>query len=43
MPLLQIIAAHCAEVDTLHFHSGGDNSVFQALNTLDLILPDLEY
>ena len=43
MPLLQIIAAHCAEVDTLHFHSGGDNSgYFQALNTLDLILPDLE-
>ncbi len=43
MPLLQIIAAYCAGVDILHFHTGGDNSgYFGALETLDLILPEWE-
>ena len=41
MPLLQIIAAYCAEIDTLHFHMGGDHNGYDAaLATLDDIIPE---
>ncbi|MDG1662333.1 MAG: hypothetical protein P8H97_03040 [Pseudomonadales bacterium] len=40
MPLLQIIAAHCANVDILHFHTGGDHAGYNAaLARLEHLLP----
>ena len=43
MALLQIIAGFISKVDTLHFHTGNDNrGYFDALDTLDLILPEWE-
>jgi hypothetical protein len=41
MPLLQIIAAYCADVNILHFHTGGDDrGYFAAIATLDEIMPE---
>ena len=43
MPLLQIIAAYCADIDALHFHTGGDHNGYDAaLVTLDDIMPEWE-
>jgi hypothetical protein len=43
MALLQIIAGFISGVDILHFHTGDDSSgYFDALDTLDLILPEWE-
>ena len=43
MPLLQIIAAYCADIDTLHFHTGGDHNGYDAaLATLDDIMTEWE-
>ena len=43
MPLLQIIAAYCADVDILHFHTGGDSGGYvAALQTLEEIMPEWE-
>ena len=40
MPLLQMIAACCAEVDILIFHTGGDNDGYsRSLNILEEIMP----
>jgi len=40
MPLLQMLAACCAEIDTLIFHTGGDNSGYAAsTKTLADLLP----
>ena len=41
MTLLQVIAAHCANVDTLHFHTGGDNKEYEAaLIRLNYLVPN---
>lgn len=43
MPLLQVIAAYCADVDILHFHTGGDSGGYvAALQTLEEIMPEWE-
>ncbi len=40
MPLLQMVAASCAEVDVLVFHTGGDNDGYaKGVRTLEEILP----
>jgi len=40
MPLLQIIAACCAEIDILIFHTGGDSDGYaRSLNTFEEIMP----
>ena len=43
MPLLQIISAYCAEVDILHFHTGGDTQGYMsALQKTEYLIPDYD-
>lgn len=43
MPLLQIIAAYCSDVNVLHFHKGGDDRGFlAALETIQERMPEWE-